>query len=144
MCLTIKTNETIEEAIQKYKRIATKNIIVYKIFHKKEWNNQYGKGCSYISPYRNYSYRLGYHYYQTGKKFTYTMWCISSILNIFEGLHAYRGINYIRTYYKAALIHKNKYAIIKCIIPKGSEYYVGNAGDIVSDNLILDSVFKKY
>lgn len=145
MCLIIPTNtESLGKAIKQSKKIATKDIVVYKVVKVgKKWKNQYGEGYKFISLYENFPYKLGYHYYQKDKKFSFNLYsnCVynsSFILEIYKGLHAYIKLDEI-------IVLKSTYtdrAIIKCIIPKGSEYFVGTHNDIVTDNLIFDSVVK--
>lgn len=140
MCLTIRgiLASSLEEAIKQTKRIATQDMVVYKIFFKVKWANRYGKGYNYLSPYRDYVYHLGYHYYQTGKKFTFDYYSGIGLLDVNEGLHAYRSMKDLKDDFPNWM--KYGYTIIKCIIPKGSEYFIGSFNiDIVSDNLILDS-----
>lgn len=130
------------------KRIAKRDITVYKILRKCgikriEYNapfrdtTKYKIGCGYNVPY------LGVRNYGCGD------------IEINEGLHCYSLNVYIKfsrdcdlityssdgirsglqRYYHYESRNTYKYVIAKCIIPKGSTYFINNAGEIVTEAL---------
>lgn len=119
-----------KQAINKLKCTATKDIVVYKRLKRyKKWANKNGKGYIYESPYQRFKYNLGYEY--NVQRFQIFESCIDNKLRIYQGLHSY-------TNYETARNRKNiNEVIVKCIIPKGSKYFLGIHNDIVSDKLIL-------
>jgi len=149
MCLlTIKRRTTREDILALEPEIASKDISVWKVLLLEIKPNSRLRN-RYISPYYDFEYKKGEHYYQTED------WCSKSAsyqnnqygLEIESGLHAYinkifaendegkggyvwrlHASQYYRIYY-------NK-IIVKMTIPKGSRYYLGICGDIVTDNLI--------
>lgn len=101
---------------------AKKDIIVYKILRE-----------NYISPYRGFSYNLGIKYDTDMDFFTDPY---DDGLYIDVGFHAFTS--------KRALLKSNlkKYfstgIVFKCIIPKGSSYYISShKREIVSDSIII-------
>jgi len=141
MCLTLKnptTKLTIEEAIKLHKKVATKNITVYKVLGI--------VGNGYQTPYQNYPMDLNTHYYNVGKnKFTFDLSYYK--LNVNQGLHAYTSLA------KAKLKAMSGYlkcwwpdrVIVKCIIPKKSVYFINEyKHEICTDNLIItDQIIPK-
>lgn len=131
MCLTLNerflTQQSAENKANIWFSIARKEITVYKELEK---HTLRGKD-SYTSPYRNFPYKKGEHYYQTGN------WCTTKIfpdnngnfrINVFEGLHSY-----LNPYFA----HKTRNrVIIKMVIPAGAKYFLGEDCEIVSDQLI--------
>lgn len=147
MCLSITaTVKDMDKAINKHKKIANKDIIVYKrLIGPKKWANKYGSGVRLKSPHKGFSYEMGVHYFNKGntlkERFGFNWSHISNILSIHEGLHAYT------TYSKAKGIQTISgdlnVNIFKCIIPKGSTYFVCKWDqEICSDNLIIESIMK--
>ena len=132
MCLTIKdsylySHRNTEIVTTKLSNTAKRDMIVYKRFnvHVKR-----DKTIVLISPYQRKKYEVNMHYHQTGKeKFTFEWW--NGELCINRGLHAY--VNYKDVINN---LFYDEYAV-KCIIPKGSTYFLGKYGDIVSDNMIV-------
>lgn len=146
MCFTktFKKRVTREQAI--IPLIAKKDIICYKRldprfgYKRRKGYSQFGhygyyetvrKEGKYVTPYRQYPMELGMHYYQTNQKFTFS--CNRGKigrLDINRGLHSHVSFK---------IAEENRQfseVIVKCIIPKGSQYFK-NETDIVSDNLIL-------
>jgi hypothetical protein len=134
----------IEYLSDKLKKIATKDIQVYKILVKQKMkNNQY----VYSTPYYNFRYDPNFHYYQTGKKFTFwhepNQYEYSEIskkhrLVINRGLHAYKhklSKALKQTLHEAQDVQGMTAVIATMYIPKGSIYYE-NREAVVSDNLI--------
>ena len=136
MCLQINTKiNNKQKAIDKYKKIAKKDLTVYKVF--REYRGKF------YSPFRSTRYDIGYHYYQTDNKFTfkffYSMGNRDYKLNIERGLHAYTSISKC---YNHMSINYNS-VIVQCTMPKGSEYFVSSwCNEIVSDNLILEKILE--
>lgn len=55
--------------------------------------------------------------------------------NIEEGYHSYETLD--RAKKDTTFCNKDRCFIVKCIIPKGSEYYVNEDHEIVSSNIIV-------
>lgn len=87
---------------------------------------------TYSSPYRHFPYEKGIHYYQTKDWYTTSIRADlygSVYMEINQGLHAYVNPHF------AGFISNNQ-VIVEMIIPAGAKYYLGNAGDIVANQLI--------
>lgn len=121
MCLTINRNfRTVAEAKAFKPKVAKRNIKVFKVFRI--------AGEQLYSPYKNFHYHRGFHYFQNGKPFTKNVYRVvrhDCRLQIFEGFHSYR-----------AKPEGRWYSVIECIVPKGSFYYM-NRKEIVSSQLII-------
>ena len=101
----------------KIPRKAESNIIVYKILHK---------NC--VSPYRGFAYNLGVKYDTDMESFNSPF---GNGLYIDVGFHAFTS--------KRALLKSALPGIaFKCIIPKGSLYYISSCKkEIVSNSIII-------
>jgi hypothetical protein len=104
---------------QKEPYIAQKDIIVYKALFK--------SGKRILSPFREFPYILK-KLYQTDFGITFSLTYNAPKL-IHEGFHGYRNRKYaISRWIK----------VYKCIIPKGSQYYISSdQKEIVSDQIII-------
>lgn len=110
MCLTTFQNEPY---------IAEKDIIIYKALFK--------SGKQIISPFQEFSYILN-KLYQTDFRITLGLSNIS-VKNIYEGFHGYRYKKYATSKW---------IEVYKCVIPKGSHYYISiNQKEIVSNQIII-------
>lgn len=99
--------------------VAKKDIIVYKVLYKNK--NQI------VSPCKRFPYILK-KLYQTDFGITIGI-SNDTLLFINEGFHSYRYKNY------AARLYFNVY---KCVIPKGSQYYISiDRQEIVSNQIII-------
>lgn len=117
MCLNIKVKDGKGVTyLRKNPTIARRDITVYKRLYST------GK-----APYRDFYYKKGFHYYQEGEPFSFIR--NGSFVKVREGLHAFVSE-------KRASESWVGVKTVKMIIPKGSKYYRGDNGDIVSDNLI--------
>lgn len=135
MCLTINTKKDNEkDAIDYHKKTNGSTITVYKILSDK-----------LKSLHQSYQYNLDMHYYQVKDKKTdkfgfgfTTGWKNGlSTLRIHQGLHAFTSLKRA----KNSLIFGQK--IVKCIIPKGAEYFIDRENhEIVTDNLITKCIMK--
>ena len=135
MCLTINTkyHETNEKGYC-IPKIAKTDILVFK-WLVTNINN------TIESPYRKHPMtfnKKGIFKYEREE----CVYDFGNDLHLFYPIHLiYRGIHsYIYTHYYGISYY---YAII----PKGSEYFIGVAGDIVSNNLIVfenEEVYNKY
>lgn len=100
--------------------VAKKNITVYKILLRRHG--------FWLSPHQKFRYQEDFIYYITDEEpFSYSggrgCWDVD------RGLHAYSK-------YSEAIIHRSfDRAIWKCIVPKGSLYYMGDRNEIVSNQL---------
>lgn len=106
--------------------ITKKDILVYKVLYK------YIQG-GYETPYQNYFIKF------ENEKFVYPKTDMEgTFCTIEKGIHTHRyreyGEFHVYGYYK----------LFKAIIPKGSEYYIGTCGDVVSNNLIIFETNKAY
>lgn len=129
--------------------IAKEDMKVYKILYFKKGVNQH-KPRVYQSPYQEYIYKPGTHYFQIGKKFDFN---IDITCDRFYELKINDGFHSFIYLYKAIKLshriilskwHPMDVGIFEFIIPKGSEYFLGDDNDIVSDNLIFPYKVKKY
>lgn len=123
------------------KQIATKDITCYKIFCSSDviWNRNPIKFLGIIvwdkytikelcSLYRDYTY-IPYEINPKVNIFITTgeYWC----WYIDKGYHSYKTLD-------RAKVERDSYeVIVKCIIPKGSTYYINNLDEIVSSNIIV-------
>ena len=137
-----------KSCIPPIKQIATKDITCYKIFCTSDvvWNRNPIKFLGIIvwnkytikelcSLYRDYTY-IPYESNPEvnifiAKSEYYYRWYID------KGYHSYKTLD-------RAKAERNLYEIIvKCIIPKGSTYYINNFNEIVSSNIIItDKIIK--
>lgn len=132
MCLTInkifKTKKQAKEYSSK-PLIAKKDIIVYKVLRKNNTSRykrfKFKKGYQYTNDKFGFSYYDYYKYYDSYKPII-KLWKLS----IEEGLHSCIDKNSTNQH------NHGDSKIIKMIIPKGSEYFLGKRGDIVSNKLI--------
>lgn len=56
---------------------------------------------------------------------------------ILEGLHSFLSINALLDYMAPSYENFDRY-IFEATIPKGAEYYIGDKGDVVSNQLIIN------
>lgn len=119
MCLIIdKKFETEKEANEFSKKplIAEVDIKVYKVINKGN-----------LSPYREFKYEKGWHYYQKSKNnpFTFNIyqnwWENTYNLSVLAGLHSFK--NFKDAQDEASWNYDSK--AIKMIIPKGAKYFEG-------------------
>ena len=119
MCLQVdKRFKTRQEARNYKPLIAKKDIKVYKYLDFED--------DVYISLFMGFKYEKGYHYSANisrniFKRRHLNVWTIECN----RGLHAYTN-KMNKAYFEEIIMY----------IPKGSEYYLGTNGDIVSNNLI--------
>lgn len=126
MCLFVKGSEKLskKEAIEKLKKIAKKDITVYKVMIRT------GERGVYKGYYQShFKYKSGYHYYQDGKEahFTFSKEKGKSLL-VDRGLHSFKfdpGKNW------------GNIVTLECTIPKGATYYEGDFNEYVSNELII-------
>lgn len=129
MCLYIKKSKHIFDynTDEYIPLIAKEDMIVYKILdgHPDEEN-------SVISPFRGFRYILNTPY-NTNIKHGYDFSIIT------EGFHSFLTIKDVMNYFDDPFngFFNNKFVVYKCIIPKGSEYFLGKYGDIASDNIFI-------
>lgn len=133
---------------------ACKDIAVYKFLLKKD-------EFTYVSPYRDYEYKLGqlytledynlrainswdgkvihygFHSYSSGCKVKFDVLTNKVyVCSFHEKITIYSSI-FLDWYYKK--IRTRVIEIVKCIIPKGSRFCVNEDGEIVSNQIIIDS-----
>lgn len=120
MCLTIFFTDSYRKARIRERKIADKDIIVWKNLRKA------GNGI-FKSPHQEFIYERGFLYFQTGIQFSY--FDCGYKMEVQRGLHSWKTR-------KEAQIQKNWPCItFEMVIPKGSIYYEGYLGDIVSNQL---------
>lgn len=125
MCLTSKRYNSREKRnIAMKPLIAKKDMTVYKILKK----------FNLRSPYKNFRYEKGFHYYEDKKLVPRIGINIGYYFTVNEGLHCFKdkikAINYMDVWLNDCEIHE-------MIIPKDSKYFIGSNGDIATDNLIF-------
>jgi hypothetical protein len=150
MCLTVNESFKSSYAARKYSKkplVAEQDILVYKILRK----------ITNKTPHQLYTFKQGYVHYRFGpQKFKFNFGKkhvyypkpnpglraeMKYIIEVRDGLHAYqnKAEATIRLWRSRTVIHK-------MIIPKGSEYFIGDNGDIVATKLwwpeANDSVFE--
>ena len=110
------------------KQIADDDIVCYKIFNKENIKWYKNKIKELISLWANYLYtpyslnsKINIDYTWSDTRYS---WCIN------EGYHSYTTLCIIKKH------TESHYYAVKCIIPKGSEYYIHN-DYIVSSNIIV-------
>ena len=123
-------------------RIATKDIIVYKTLIPR--NNKL------FTPYYNNNIEIGktykgifdkYNIIIKNKRYTFHNSIICFLISLFFSetidsgyVHSY-NINYILTFNDIFFFFFFYYRIVKCIIPKGTLYWIGKHDDIASRKL---------
>lgn len=135
-------------------KTAEKDIVVYKLGYIIETTKEFR------SLYQNYAY------YPKGLNKVVTLVPIvyateasklqsSEMGIIYSGYHSYKSIslpfNELGTFFRSILLGNikerikvhNSYCIATFIIPKGSEYYENNCGELVSSNIIYTGKYVK-
>lgn len=113
------------------KKVAEKDIIVYKVLNV--------SGKSY---YKGFCYEKG-KLYSLNKQLK-----ITNLNYIKEGFHSYSEgssfcwnifFNTLIVKSPSGLIYENypKGILVRCVVPKGSEYYVNKLGEVVSNKIIV-------
>ena len=100
-------------------QVATKDITAYKVVI---FNTI---GCTSLFYKFNYEYNKLY-------TTSFTIQTFDFGFHISEGFHSYKTISQARKLGRFYWEH-----IVKCIIPKGSHYYINNDDEIVSDKIII-------
>lgn len=122
-------------------KIATKDIIVYKILISE--NNKL------FTPYYKNNIKIGktykgifnkYNIFIKHRLYTFNNSIICFLISLFFSKVIYSG--YIHSYNNYDILFNfnnwlycNNYYIVKCIIPKGTLYFIGKNGDIASRKL---------
>jgi len=123
MCLKVdKKFKTRKEARNFKPLIAKKEIKVYKILDTEN-----------TSPYFTFTYDKGYQYSSNFSKYIEENYGWKIKIN--KGLHSFIDYKNAKER-KYCFLYPESFKIITMYIPKGSKYYLGDDGDIVSDNLI--------
>ena len=135
MCLTVdkefKTRQEVRDFFAK-PLITKTNKVVYKVLER--------FGPIYNSPYQNMDYKLGE--LKTVPKFGVIIG--KSLLRNVWDMDIEKGIHACTTLYRARQIVNNGSfrVIVRCYIPKGTPYFIGNYNDIVSLALQMPKKFK--
>jgi hypothetical protein len=115
--------------------IAKKDIVCYKIlneFCRHEWIDDEPKTVfKIVSPFKGFTYELNNLY----KLFSPLMEINNGFSEhtIQEGFHSYTKLRIAKN-----ITHSNCESVFKCIIPKGSEYYVNDLyNEYVSNQIII-------
>lgn len=138
MCLRINKEFSSKSEAQLYYKdpfIAKNNIVVYKVLIRP--NNIKNKAKS---PYQCFKYKRGIKY---TSNFYFNIFYVDFMwnINIEDGLHSWSSVNPSCN----SLLYDEKITngfVTKMIIPKGSKYFIGDKGDIVSDQLIWPSYLR--
>jgi hypothetical protein len=141
MCLYIQTKphlrlESAKKAVEDSIRVAEKDMQVWKVFER------IGGYCehpeAYRSPFMHTRYELG-KTYEVDKfevsieRHRYLMLLTKHVPTVSEGIHSFTSKktgNWLWTFDSA---------VIRCIIPKGTQYILGTKDDIVSLKLRIPS-----
>ena len=117
-------------------RKATEDIVVYKRLMKSSWPNEF------YSPYQSFRYVRGKTYtskidpvltqFRRYPKRRHDGTIVIGEINI--GIHAYSKKE--EAYFRKGQWDK----VIKCIIPKGSKYHLGEGNEIVTNTLIIPEI----
>ena len=131
MCLIVNERfQTREEAIVASHKplIAKKDITVYKGL-RRMIKGLYSKKERWLTPYKNFEFEKGYHYYQDNDTFGiyYSFSDYHWRIVIGAGLHACT---------KKARAREHSKNVFKMVVPKGAKYFLNNLGEIVSTELI--------
>jgi len=124
-------------------KIAKGDITVYKKLKRvPEANKSFGppfKRREFISVHFAFKYELGYHYINDNFPLENAPYSMTD-----QGMHSF-DLNKIKHYKNRSSIFNRGYSIrlIECTIPKGTPYYRGTGGDIISRELILERVITK-
>lgn len=143
------------------KKVADRDITVYKILMKKRQGINGDASVRYLSPFMLAPYSLDVKYTELIKPdYSHTN---STTYVISEGLHCYSGNVFVKTYgeesgltvyskeesikghrpLEAYVASPNRSpVVIKCIIPEGFTYYENIYGEIVTQRLILKEEVK--
>lgn len=119
MCLELKENAKLQ--------IAKKDITCYKVIRESDDNN-------FLTPYCFFEVKIGE---------TYTSELVILRGYVYEGLHSFKYLKGAREELKEW--NRKYYRIAKCIIPKGSSYYIGdfvNGISYASDKLTYIEIIK--
>lgn len=132
--------------INKEPQIAQENIVVYKRLERT------GKG-EYMSPFIGYKYKRNQLYKAKigrilGGKRQFPQTCMDYNMNkkitvigvIHQGIHAY--ISRATAITKSDDWFDEEESVITCIIPKGSQYYLGAGNEIVTNQLFIGTKIK--
>lgn len=142
MCLTLLEKfPTREKARAVRPKVARTDMIVYRRFEK--WED-----ASYlVSPHRGAIYELGKEYRSRLGRTCFQEWgwtnCGRWCVDINQGRHAWRTLK-DAGYSIGSGCCSYTDVILRCVIPKGSEYFDGNDGDIVSTCIRLPKVLRDY
>ena len=124
MCLIVEKSKHLHIFGLNFPRIAIKDKIVYKILIQ---NNS-----DYITPYKNHPV----HFFKNQAILEAEDACRLTHYNCIEfGIHAFT--NYLRAFSRLRIIDDINGTIFKAVIPKGTRYFYGDDGDIVSEKLII-------
>ena len=121
-------------------KIAKKDITCYKVFDNGAHGNQHGTFIR--SLYQFFSYKIGIKYELDGYinpiKDLYTN---NSIIEV--GLHSYTCLKHAEEKSIRLSWFNGRCCVYKCIIPKGSTYYINTERkEYVSDQIIIEELVK--
>lgn len=132
------------------KKIATEDITCYKLFTNDSivWKKRkFWFSKKIIEKLISVCMEYTYIPYKENPKVNLTclherdwMWDNIYHWNIEEGYHSYETLDRVCIYFH---YKRGRHFITKCIIPKGSEYYINEDHEIVSSNIIVtDKIVK--
>lgn len=90
---------------------------------------------------RNFEYIYKEEYKQISDlKITQRKYHYEWVIN--EGFHSYTRNRAIQEYKETVLHSISKFALVECIIPKGSTFYRNENNEIVSDRIIINKILR--
>lgn len=131
MCLTVNRDTTV--------MYADEDIVCYKLLNK--FKSSSGQGYRYFSPYWGFMYLLGKNYVTTMKAHEYLR---DGQLFVEQGFHSFfRKEDALDSFERVVGDNFGRnLALVRCVIPAGSEYYVGtwNVKRKLYDNYVSNSL----
>lgn len=123
MCLDLKWNA--------FRQIAKEDIIVYKHLYSYPDHSNKDK-IYYMTPYKRHFVEIGEVFKSGLKKEISNFFNNTNFFEVNVGIHSFKYIN--DCIYDSQQMTNRSYAtnIVKCIIPKGAKYYVGEFENSVS------------
>lgn len=98
--------------------------------------------------------------YEVGKRYNTTL-SVSDIqddsdtVHVFSGFHSYHCSNYLAEFTKRQIyigplpfsegmgtVYSNDGALMQCTIPRGAELYINRYGDVVSNEIVVDGIWR--
>ena len=140
MCLSVNLNYHKVEDNKPIALIAKQSLLVYKVLSSTD-------GVHYHTPFQyqsiNFDDKYGMFFYETTKFSIFED--LDYEYNVTCGIHSFMDIhiaNLVKKYFQKRSIIR--IVIRHAIIPKGSKFYIGVDGDVVSNDLVVFESKTKY